>query len=56
MKDALDVIMAWQLRNPHLTDTAAAIEAVRSSGVVRQGEAEPNGTVKGTKKRRPKEG
>lgn len=29
MKDALDVVMAWQLRNPTATDPADAIEAVR---------------------------
>lgn len=31
MKDALDVVMAWQLRNPESTDADAAIEAVRGS-------------------------
>lgn len=31
MKDALDVVMAWQLRNPDSTDTAAIIEAVKAS-------------------------
>lgn len=31
MKDALDVVMAWQLRNPDSTDADAAIEAVRAS-------------------------
>ncbi|KAH6882246.1 tRNA nucleotidyltransferase [Alternaria rosae] len=31
MKDALDVVMAWQLRNPDKTDPAAAIEAVKAS-------------------------
>ncbi|KAL5113195.1 CCA tRNA nucleotidyltransferase, mitochondrial [Pleosporales sp. CAS-2024a] len=31
MKDALDVVMAWQLRNPESTDADAAIEAVRIS-------------------------
>jgi tRNA nucleotidyltransferase/poly(A) polymerase len=31
MKEALDVIMAWQLRNPDATDAAAAIEAVKVS-------------------------
>jgi len=31
MKDALDVVMAWQLRNPDSTDAAAAIEAVKAS-------------------------
>jgi tRNA nucleotidyltransferase (CCA-adding enzyme) len=31
MKDALDVVMAWQLRNPESTDTEAAIRAVRAS-------------------------
>lgn len=31
MKDALDVVMAWQLRNPESTDAAAAIEAVKAS-------------------------
>jgi hypothetical protein len=30
MKDALDVVMAWQLRNPGQTDPAAAIEAARA--------------------------
>ncbi|CAN9208447.1 unnamed protein product [Alternaria sp. RS040] len=31
MKDALDVVMAWQLRNPNVTDSTAAIEAVKVS-------------------------
>ena len=31
MKEALDVVMAWQLRNPNTTDTAEAIEAVKAS-------------------------
>ncbi|RMZ72524.1 trna nucleotidyltransferase [Pyrenophora seminiperda CCB06] len=31
MRDALDVVMAWQLRNPNNTDTTAAIEAVKAS-------------------------
>jgi tRNA nucleotidyltransferase (CCA-adding enzyme) len=31
MKDALDVVMAWQLRNPESSDADAAIEAVRAS-------------------------
>jgi tRNA nucleotidyltransferase (CCA-adding enzyme) len=31
MRDALDVVMAWQLRNPDSTDADAAIEAVRAS-------------------------
>ncbi|CAO2654688.1 Nn.00g114210.m01.CDS01 [Neocucurbitaria sp. VM-36] len=31
MKDALDVVMAWQLRNPDVTDPADAIEAVKAS-------------------------
>jgi tRNA nucleotidyltransferase (CCA-adding enzyme) len=31
MKEALDVVMAWQLRNPDSTDAAAAIEAVKAS-------------------------
>jgi tRNA nucleotidyltransferase (CCA-adding enzyme) len=31
MKDALDVVMAWQLRNPESADADAAIEAVRAS-------------------------
>lgn len=30
MKDALEVVMAWQLRNPGITDPAAAIEEVRA--------------------------
>jgi hypothetical protein len=30
MKDALGVVMAWQLRNPGQTDPAAAIEAARA--------------------------
>jgi tRNA nucleotidyltransferase (CCA-adding enzyme) len=30
MKEALDVVMAWQLRNPKSTDVAAAIEAVEA--------------------------
>ncbi|ORY09639.1 hypothetical protein BCR34DRAFT_625601 [Clohesyomyces aquaticus] len=29
MKDALDVVMAWQLRNPDITDPTEAIEAVK---------------------------
>jgi tRNA nucleotidyltransferase (CCA-adding enzyme) len=31
MKEALDVVMAWQLRNPDSTNAAAAIEAVKAS-------------------------
>jgi tRNA nucleotidyltransferase (CCA-adding enzyme) len=31
MKDALDVVMAWQLRNPSTTDPAEAIEAVKKA-------------------------
>lgn len=31
MKDALDVILAWQLRNPTVTNTADAIEEVKKS-------------------------
>jgi hypothetical protein len=31
MKDALDVVMAWQLRNPTITDPTEAIEAVKAS-------------------------
>jgi tRNA nucleotidyltransferase (CCA-adding enzyme) len=31
MKEALDVVMAWQLRNPDSTDADAAIEAVKAS-------------------------
>ncbi|KAH6614117.1 tRNA nucleotidyltransferase [Boeremia exigua] len=31
MKDALDVVMAWQLRNPTITDPTEAIEAVRKA-------------------------
>jgi hypothetical protein len=34
MKPALDIIMAWQLRNPSITDPATAIEEVRTSDVV----------------------
>ncbi|CAK1358398.1 unnamed protein product [Cercospora beticola] len=30
MKDALDVVMAWQLRNPGTADTAKAIEEVKN--------------------------
>lgn len=29
MKDALDIVMAWQLRNPDVTDPTQAIEAVK---------------------------
>lgn len=32
MKDALDVVMAWQLRNPDVKDPAEAIEAVKTHG------------------------
>lgn len=32
MKDALDVVMAWQLRNPGKTTTEEAIEEVKNSG------------------------
>lgn len=35
MKDALDVVMAWQLRNPDITDPAQAIAEVKKS---REGE------------------
>lgn len=31
MRDALDIVMAWQLRNPDATDPAEAIEAVKAS-------------------------
>jgi tRNA nucleotidyltransferase (CCA-adding enzyme) len=31
MKDALDVVMAWQLRNPNITDPAEAVDAVKAS-------------------------
>lgn len=31
MKDALDTVMAWQLRNPGATDPSEAIEAVRQA-------------------------
>lgn len=31
MKDALEVVMAWQLRNPDATDPSSAIEQVRAS-------------------------
>jgi len=31
MKDALDVVMAWQLRNPSATDPAEAIEEVKKT-------------------------
>ncbi|KAF1846796.1 tRNA nucleotidyltransferas-like protein [Cucurbitaria berberidis CBS 394.84] len=31
MKDALDIVMAWQLRNPNATDPSDAIEAVKVS-------------------------
>lgn len=31
MKEALDVVMAWQLRNPDITNPAEAIEAVKAS-------------------------
>lgn len=37
MKDALDVVMAWQLRNPSTTDPAEAIKAVR---IYRESESE----------------
>ncbi|KAF2199538.1 poly A polymerase C-terminal region-like protein [Delitschia confertaspora ATCC 74209] len=30
MKDALDVVMAWQLQHPNITDPAGAIEAVKA--------------------------
>ena len=32
MKDALDVVMAWQLRNPDVKDPAGAIEEVKKHG------------------------
>lgn len=32
MKDALDVVMAWQLRNPHVKDPSEAIEEVKKHG------------------------
>jgi tRNA nucleotidyltransferase (CCA-adding enzyme) len=32
MKDALDVVMAWQLRNPDVKDPAEAIEEVKKHG------------------------
>lgn len=33
MRSALDVVMAWQLRNPGVTDPTAAIEEVRVQGL-----------------------
>lgn len=32
MKDALEVVMAWQLRNPHVKDPKEAIEEVKKHG------------------------
>ena len=34
MKSGMDIIMAWQLRNPDLTDSEAAIEEVRASDII----------------------
>ena len=42
MKDALDVVMAWQLRNPTEQDAQAAIEAVK---LHRQGSSNGNGEL-----------
>lgn len=36
MKDALDVVMAWQLRNPGITDPSAAIEEVAATREAQQ--------------------
>jgi tRNA nucleotidyltransferase (CCA-adding enzyme) len=44
MKAALDIVMAWQLRNPGITDPAAAIEEVKASDVV-DSTPETNGHV-----------
>jgi tRNA nucleotidyltransferase (CCA-adding enzyme) len=34
MRTALDVVMAWQLRNPDITDPSLAIEEVKASGTL----------------------
>jgi tRNA nucleotidyltransferase (CCA-adding enzyme) len=34
MRTALDVVMAWQLRNPDIVDPLAAVEEVKASGVL----------------------
>jgi tRNA nucleotidyltransferase/poly(A) polymerase len=34
MKGALDIVMAWQLRNPSITAPAAAIEEVKASEII----------------------
>ncbi|KAF2432658.1 tRNA nucleotidyltransferase [Tothia fuscella] len=36
MKGALDIVMSWQLRNPTITDPAAAVEEVRLADLLAQ--------------------
>jgi hypothetical protein len=46
MKSAMDIVMAWQLRNPTITDPAAAIEEVKASEIVNSSKkVETNGHV-----------
>jgi tRNA nucleotidyltransferase (CCA-adding enzyme) len=52
MKPALNIIMAWQLRNPGITDPAEAIEAVRASDLV----ANIQGTHEGPKEKHGRHG
>jgi hypothetical protein len=52
MAPALDIIVAWQLRNPGLTDPAAAIEEVRVSDVFKNAS---NGSVKPPKEQKKKQ-
>ncbi|OMP86226.1 CCA tRNA nucleotidyltransferase, mitochondrial [Diplodia seriata] len=48
MKSALEVVMAWQLRNPGVTDSASAIEEVR---IHRQTEESSSGKQQAGKKK-----
>jgi len=43
MAQALDIIMAWQLRNPDISDAAAAIEEVKASNLLK---IDANGSAK----------
>ncbi|TKA83181.1 hypothetical protein B0A55_00719 [Friedmanniomyces simplex] len=44
MKDALDVVMAWQLRHPEITDPQAAIEEVKGQRQ-KQGQTQKRGEL-----------
>lgn len=58
MKAALDVVLAWQLRNPSITDTSEALKEVEASGVLtaRHNSPEPEKKGKGQKNKQAAKG